>query len=386
MTALYWPRLVAVLALSAALPTCGRRQLPPESPLDTAANHYTRGMARLTDGDLWTAQSEFERAHALDPDYPGTYVGSAMVALAQGEFWRAKQEIEEAIHRDGGFVDAHVALGRIITEEGRHGGRKPGDWLPRAVKAYGRAIDLDPDAPSVYYYRGMSYYVAGEYASARESLAQVVARNRGDLVGPAMHQIERIQLIERASPGTDQGRAIAAVDRLTRAELAVLLLEELKLADLMRRRRPSEEVGRFRAPDAQPQVPRSAPADIELSWARPWIEEILDLGVAGLEVMPDGLFRPEDAVTRANYARVNEGIMEAIIGDGNLSTRYVGEPSPFPDVRPDSFAFNAISLNVNRGVMAADTLTGRFRPEDTVTGAEALLIIRELQNAVRMEF
>jgi len=365
---------------------CGRRQLPRESPLDTAANHYTRGMAHLTDGDLWTAQSEFERAHALDPDYPGTYVGSALVALAQGEFWQAKQEIEEAIHKDGGFVDAHVALGRIIAAEGIQVGGEPGKWLPRSLKAYGRAIDLDPDAQPAYYYRGMSYFAAGEFATARESLAQVVARNRGALVGPAMRQIERIQLIERASPGSDQGWAIAAVDRLTRAELAVLLLEELKLRDLMRRHRPSHEAGQFRTPDTQPQVPPSAPADIELSWARPWIEEILDLGVAGLEVMPDGLFHPEDAVTRANYARVNEGIMEAIIGDGNLSTRHVGEASPFPDVRQDSFAFNAISLNVNRGIMAADTLTGRFRPEDTVTGAEALLIIRELQNAVRMEF
>ena len=365
---------------------CSQRQLPPESPLDTAQNHYTRGMARLGDGDLWTAQSEFERAHALDPDFPGTYVGSAMVAMAQGEFWRAKQDIEEAIHRDGGFVDAHVALGRIVTEDGRQGGRKPDDWLPLALEAYARAIDLDPEAPSAYYHRGMSYYAAGEYTSARESLAQVVARNRGDLVGPAMHQIERIQLIERASPGTDQGWAIAAVDRLTRAELAVLLLEELKLGELMRRRPRREELGQFRAPHAQTQTPRPVPTDIELCWARPWIEEILDLGVSGLEVMPDGLFRPEDAVTRANYARVNEGIMEAITGDDNLSTRYVGESSPFPDVRQDSFAFNAISLNVNRGIMSADTLTGRFRPEDTITGAEALLIIRELQNAVRMEF
>jgi len=343
-------------------------------------------MARLAEGDLWTAQSEFERAHALDPDYAGTYVGSAMVAAAQGEYWRAKQDIEEALHRDGSFADAHVALGRIITEEGRQGEFEPGDWLPRAVKAYGRAIDLDPESPSAYYHQGMSYYAAGEYAAARGSLARVVARNRGDLVGQAMRQIERIQLIERASPGTDQGRAIAAADRLTRAELAVLLLEELKLGDVMGRRRAVQGGSRFQTPDTRPQSARPAPTDIEFSWARPWIEEILELGVAGLEVAPDGLFHPDAAVTRANYARVNAGIMEAITGDEDLSTEYVGGASPFPDVRHDFFAFSAISLNVNRGIMAADTLTGRFRPEDTVTGAEALLIIRELQNAMRMEF
>jgi hypothetical protein len=36
--------------------------------------------------------------------------------------------------------------------------------------------------------------------------------------------------------------------------------------------------------------------------------------------------------------------------------------------------------------MRPDPVSGRFRPEDPVSGAEALLIIRELQNAVRMEF
>ena len=83
---------------------------------------------------------------------------------------------------------------------------------------------------------------------------------------------------------------------------------------------------------------------------------------------------------------MNAGILELIAGQADLATRYVGQPSPFPDVRADSYAFNAIALNVDRGIMAADTITGSFRPGDTVSGAEALVIIRELQNAVRMEF
>ena len=49
-------------------------------------------------------------------------------------------------------------------------------------------------------------------------------------------------------------------------------------------------------------------------------------------------------------------------------------------------AYNAIAVSVERGIMSADRITGRFRPDETVSGAEALLMIRELQNAVRMEF
>jgi hypothetical protein len=70
----------------------------------------------------------------------------------------------------------------------------------------------------------------------------------------------------------------------------------------------------------------------------------------------------------------------------DLSSRYIGETSRFPDVRADHFSYNAIALSVDRGIMRPDSVSGRFRPSDPVSGAEALLIIRELQNAVRMEF
>ena len=43
-------------------------------------------------------------------------------------------------------------------------------------------------------------------------------------------------------------------------------------------------------------------------------------------------------------------------------------------------------LNIERGIMDVDTVSGHFRPEATVSGIEALVIIRQLQNAVRMEF
>ncbi len=102
--------------------------------------------------------------------------------------------------------------------------------------------------------------------------------------------------------------------------------------------------------------------------------------------MPDNTFRPEKPLTRASYARVNQGILDLITADQGLSTRYVGEESRFPDVRGDSYAYNAIAVSVERGIMSADRITGRFRPDETVSGAEALLMIRELQNAVRMEF
>ena len=83
---------------------------------------------------------------------------------------------------------------------------------------------------------------------------------------------------------------------------------------------------------------------------------------------------------------MNQGILTLITGDASLATRYVGEASRFPDVRGDFYAYNAIALNAERGIMPADSISGCFRPDDPVSGPEALLIIRQLQNAVRLEF
>jgi Tfp pilus assembly protein PilF len=137
------PILLLVLPLISA---CGGPgNIRPQSPLDSAEAQYSRGLVALEEGDLRTAQTQFERAHALDDDFPGSIVGDALVAVAQGEHFRARQAIERALHIDAKFVDAHVALGRIVTDEGMFKGRDTDDWLEESTRSYTRAARLDPD-------------------------------------------------------------------------------------------------------------------------------------------------------------------------------------------------------------------------------------------------
>ena len=121
-------------------------------------------------------------------------------------------------------------------------------------------------------------------------------------------------------------------------------------------------------------------------WAKPWIDEVVALGVPGLELFPDRTFQPEQPLTRANYAMVNQGVLVLLSGDPSLATRYIGEQSRFPDVRGDFYAYNAIALRTERGFMKTDKRTGLFYPDRTVSGAEALVMVRELQQSFRMEF
>ena len=378
--------LISALALALALAACGQKRLPPQSALDTPDTHSSRGMVKFENGDLRGAQAEFERARILDPSFSQSYAGSGLVAMAQGDFWRARKQIEQALHRDRDVAGTHVILGRILTEEGVERGFPTDDWLDDALAAFKRAKKLSPSDPAIHFWEGMSYVRALRLEPARIALTRVIEQNRGRYVERAMAEVERIQTVQRVGPGSDLGTKIAMSNQLTRAELAVLVLEELKLAELVQQRRTRGEGIRFRSPEEAASEAPAVSKDIEYSWARAWVEDVLSLGIPGFELLPDGSFRPDEPVTRASYARVSEGILTLITADPSLSTRYVGEPSRFPDVRGDSYAYNAIAISVERGIMSADRITGRFRPEDTVSGAEALLMIRELQNAVRMEF
>ena len=87
-----------------------------------------------------------------------------------------------------------------------------------------------------------------------------------------------------------------------------------------------------------------------------------------------------------NYAMFIQNILVAVSGDANLATKYIGTPSRFPDVNPSHYAYNAICLAVDRGIMKANTMDGAFGMSEKVSGADALLIIREFQNALRMTF
>ena len=373
--------LFVYLVLSA----CGPKPIERQSPLDTAENQYRRGLTSLERGDIVGAQRAFERARMLDDGYPGTHVGYALVAIRRGDFFRAQKELELALHMDNNFVDAFVAQGRLSARQGIARGEDPKKWLPDALRAYRLAEGKAPNYPPIHYYRGQSYLYAQNLALARRAFTRLIEINRGPLVQQAMQKVEQIQMVARAAPGTGVGIKIGLVAEISRAELAVLLLEELKIDVLLQKMGSDHGGNSFRSPKRQPeQIPRAA--DIGQSWAKSWIEEVLALRVPGLELFTDQTFQPDHSLTRANYAMVNQGVLVLLSGDPTLATRYIGESSRFPDVRGDFYAYNAIALSTERGFMAVDKRTGKFFPDRTVSGAEALLTIRELQNSFRMEF
>ena len=372
------------VGLIAMLAGCGAKPIKEESVLDTPDNHFSQGMREFDRGNLDLAMGEFQRAMALDPDYAEAYSGMALVYAEQGNFKEAHDFADKGISKNKDSMEARIIKGRVITKE-----RKGDDWVEKAVKEFEKAAEISPNSDKPPYYMGITYkegYFFGEAANAFSKVIEM----KGEYSGAADAEWAVVQKIQRAAPGTKVGKEIALIPEIDRADLAVLLMEELKLLEILEKKRERVYDTGFKAPDdptkmQQPEAEKLADVtDISDHWARNWIKDIVE--ARGMDVFPDHTFRPDELITRANYAMIMQNIMIKATGDQTLATKYIGQSSSFPDVNPSHYAYNAISLMVDRGIMAADKMTGEFRLSNHMSGADALLIIREFQNAIRITF
>ena len=261
------------------------------------------------------------------------------------------------------------------------------DWLDEVEDNFEDAIDIDPKSSAAYYYMGEAYKVAYEFDKSGEMFKKVLDLNDKYLIEADKHW-KLVQKIQRAAPGSVIGKKIALIDKITRADIAALFVQELKLEKLYKKRSPKRFDTSFKAPTkafaADRIVKAEAATDVSAHVLKTDIETVLDIGVKGLEPYPDHTYRPDELISRASYAIMIEDILIKVSGDTKIATKYIGSASPFPDLRSDLPYFNAVMTVTTRGIMEAmDLTTGEFAPMDPVSGADALLIIRKVKDELR---
>jgi len=374
--------LFLVLLLAAG---CGKKQITSESLFDRPDYHVSQGLSLLDRGDTDGAKISFERALDLDPEYAEAYSGLALVAAMEGDFKVAHKLAEEGIDEGRKNAWTYVVHGRIYTME-----RKDDNWLGKAEKQFEKAIKYDPDLSEAYFWWGVAKKEHFDFDDAAQLFSRTITF-QDEWAIRADNEFQLIQKIQRAAPGSTVGKKIALVDQISRAELAVLFSEELKLREVMEQSGAVKHDTEYQAPKDPTVIEKrpmrttfdEIPEDIEGHWAKSWIEDILEFGI--MELSPDQNFYPDELVTRAEYALFLQHIMVETLGDESFATHYIGERSRFKDMRGNSATYNAAALCVDRNIMDA-YLDGTFRPLGTVSGADALLAIRELQNQLRMTF
>jgi hypothetical protein len=388
------PFFCVAVSIALALSGCGVKARKAGGYMDTPETHYKQGMKYWMAEDFDKAQEEFNLAKSLDKKYAPAFAGLALTTAKKAQqaadkksesqgFIEALKLAEQAQNLGDKIPDGYIAKALVLTM--MHEGKDPADkWLGQVEKQYAIALKKDPGNAAAYYYRGSCYKKAFEFAKASADFKKVLELKK-DFTAEADEQWALVQKIERAAPGTDVGKRIALVDKISRADIAALFVSELAIDKLMEKRRKLSPNTGFQVPadprEMQVDTLKSMAkvTDIDNHWAKNFILDIVNLSIRGLEPYPDHTFKPGDLINRGEYALMVEDILIAILGDETLATKNIGDAqSRFPDVNPSFPAYNAICNAVDKNIMDAE-MNGAFGPEKSVSGPDALLVIRKIK-------
>ena len=396
--------LFPLLALPAMLiSACTSHVAKCTSPEDNPQHHYLMGMEALEKNNLENAQEKFDRMIYCEDESSRAYSGLSIVSAGKVkqqadagykavDTSRAYDNLKKAdkyAGKDEEKFDYAIASIRMeSTIKGK-------DWLDKAGDAYKEGNRLNPDERKLLYYQGkeaLSYFIGVayleglEFTKARDSFSSVLnAKREGKWHEKADKGWKKTDRIVRAMAGItvgDVGKKIAVKESITRADLAALLIDEMKLEKLFAGRiSVASQVDAMKA--------EFTPADIMNSPFKQEIMTIMKWKVRGLEPKYDqttmaNLFKPSETVSRGEMAFILEDVLIKLTGDEKIATAYFGqERSPFPDVRTTSPLFNAVMNMTTRGIIEGE-LSGEFRINDPVEGPEALLAIRMLRQKLNI--
>ena len=372
--------LSLILGIVFALQIFSSCAVKPKSDMDSPEYHHKAGMRHVEMGEFQKSISSFERAISLDKKFAPAHAGMGIAYANLKDKKKAKKHVSKAQDLAAKDSDVLALCGKVFID--LRGQEKK--WYKDAEKVLKKALKRQKGHELATYYMGEMYLYKYEFSDAEDNFRMVVDM-KGEYAGKADNMWQLSQKIVRAMPGTEVGKKVALYEKITRADLAVLLAEELKISKLIERK-TTPSTG-FQTP-AQMQAGRSgqgSPSDSKGHWAEVWINEMSKYGI--LEGAPGQPFYPDENVNRAEYAMAIQRILSIVTGDSGLETRYFGEsPSRFQDVPSSHPAYNAMALCSERGILQADMMTGRFQPNEHIGGADALLSIRSFQNALRITF
>ncbi len=396
--------LLLMFILLAVTAGCAKQVTRCSSPEDNPAHHYLRGMEAIEAGKLELAQEKFDRTLYCEDSFSAGYGGKAIVAAMkadktgdagyrQVEVNRAEEYLEKAkklAETDNERFEYQLAVIRVATAA------KGKDWVERAASAYRsakslekveeRRLDYYQGREAADYFMGLAYLEGYQFRRAEGMFRETLDSKRtGKWHEAADKAWKKTSKIVRAMGGItvgNVGKKIAVQDFVSRGDLAALLVDEMKIDKLFAGRIPVQS--QLDAMKAE-----FTPADLLSHHFRDEVNTIMKWKVRGLEPKYDittkaYLFKPDEKVLRGEMAFILEDVLIKLTGDEKLATAYFGQDrSPFPDVKPTSHYYNAVMNMTSRSIMEGG-LSGEFRINAPVDGAEAILAIRMLQQRINI--
>ncbi|TKJ41627.1 hypothetical protein CEE37_03410 [candidate division LCP-89 bacterium B3_LCP] len=377
---------------------CGPKQRAAEGLLDTPESHYNQGMRKFEQGNMDAAQAQFEDALYLDKKHAPAHAGLALVSITRAmDIHDPKSKERKELVKQG---DEHLDQAKDLDNKDvivwiahirYHSIKKKGDdWIKDCEKGLKKALKINPESDEAYYYMGIAYKEAYDFRQSEDMLRNALEIDGmySEKAGLAMQLVHKIV---EAQPGTKYGKIIALVDEINRADLAVLFIEELNVVERIKRRKSAKSTPDLSFQAAEDPLKFGVGEegqegteilDIESHWAQSMIRDFVEVGL--FDVMQDHKFYPDEAVTRIEFAGTVQRLIYMVTQDEAIFSKYIGEKeSHIRDMRTDHPYYGAAMLSVERDIMDLDKITGYFHPNDHVGGADALLFIRDIKNALK---
>jgi Tfp pilus assembly protein PilF len=122
-------------------------------------------------GQLQDSRQMYARALKHDPLSLLIRSEMSMLLLQMGMFDEAEEQLFQVLEADRNFSIAHLNLGQIYSTQGKY---------EKAIREYQKAVDIPWDAALL----GFIYAKIGEYQKAREILAELSERSKTKYVRP----------------------------------------------------------------------------------------------------------------------------------------------------------------------------------------------------------
>lgn len=398
MPLITYQSFMATVVLTALLSfSCSNKIRKAGDGTTDPTTHYRLGMQYWDAGDNAQAQEEFNLAKSLDSTYAPAYAGLALTTaitakervnhVSSGKGFTAALDLAhkaQALYPE--HAAGYIAMAVVITLQNE--GTPAATWINKVESAYAKALATDSGSSEIFYRRGLCYKNALVFSKAATDFKWVLDKNK-EYTTQAKEQLALVEKIELGAPGTEVGKKIALIDKLTRADIAALFVLELQIDTLLVKKMSLSHDNIVQPPEdaSTMQTDTTAAAailDINDHWAKQFILATVSLHIRGLEPYPDHTFHPNLIISRGEFALMIEDALIAISGDNTVTTSDINTVSRFADVSTSHPAYHAICSVVGSGIMdaAPDETFGMVKP---VSGAEALLVIRNLKNLKTVE-
>ena len=316
--------------------------------------HINNGLELLDRADYEGAYDAFSRAVDMDKKNPMSlsYKGLTMIYAYPDSVKPAGKLLKRAFAYDEeneyayllqGFLEIPADMLKAIVTG------KLENKTKQAAAAFEKALKRGKGNYRIEYLAAKGYEKILDFTSAKALYTDL--SKEGPYISSALVKLDYINNIERLSPQTELGKAVAFLSDISRGEAAGVIVREVNPGRHLKKSEPG-----------------TLPADAEDHWAKLYIEELLSAGI--METDKSGSFSPNQNFTRSDFAMLYLRLMVGFTNDPSLAAKYLDSEMGYKDLPPAHPVFNAARITVENGLLKAEN--GYFRPDEAVSGIEIL--------------